>query len=196
MKRWYWVGLMIGAITATAAAADTTSTAPPAAAGEAVAPSTQTAPPAVKPAAKPATKTAAAPVTKVKMRMRHRIHAGFMEEAEVALRQDFPIGDTEYSGRILRYVPDFTMDKGKVSSRSNEPRNPAFQIVVKENGAPHDTSWAFLNFPPHFSHKSILAFQVLRIDFSGRPSVFARSDSARAPQQMIDSPPERGGIRR
>lgn len=194
MKRIGSVVLMIGILATAAAAADSTSTAP--AGGAAVAPAPGKAPaavkPAVKPAAKPAAKAASAPVSKIKLRMRHRVHANFMEEAEVALRQDFPIGDTEYSGRVLRYVPDFTMDKGKVSSRSNEPRNPAFQIVVKENGAPHDTSWAFLNFPPHFSRKSVIAFQVLRIDFPGRPSVHAKSDSARAPGQMMDSPTGHG----
>jgi hypothetical protein len=180
MKRLGWAGWLIGTLAAAAFAADSTTTAPPAA-RPAVAPAPAKAggggAPAAAKAARAAAKTATSPVTKVKLRMRHRVHAQFMEEAEVGLRQDFPIGDTEYSGRILRYVPDFTMDKGKVSSRSNEPRNPAFQIVVKENGAPHDTSWAFMNFPPHFSRKSILAFQVMRIDFSGRPSMHAKADT-------------------
>jgi len=94
----------------------------------------------------------------------------------VRLKQEFPVGDTEMTARIIEFVPDFTIGRDrKVTSRTNEPNNPAVRIVVKDKGAPHDTSWAFLNFPPHFSARAVLAFQVLRIDFENHEPVLHKA---------------------
>lgn len=114
--------------------------------------------------------------------VRHRVIHDFAEKAEVKLKEEFKIGDGEFSARIIEFVPDFMIENKKVVSRSRAPRNPAIRIVVKENGAPHDTSWAFLNFAPHFSPKSVLAFQLLRIEFENHPPVEARRDTAAAPR--------------
>jgi hypothetical protein len=65
------------------------------------------------------------------------------------------------------------LKSGKVFSRSNEPKNPAFQIIVRQKKVVQDTSWAFLNMPPHFGMKSLLAFKVVRIDFVGAPPIVA-----------------------
>ena len=63
------------------------------------------------------------------------------------------MGDTEYTARVVEFVPDFTMDlkTRKVTSRGTEPKNPAFKIIVKKNNVPTDTTWAFFNMPPHFA---------------------------------------------
>jgi len=70
---------------------------------------------------------------------------------------------------------------GKVISRSNEPKNPAFQIIVREKKVAQDTTWAFLNLPPHFGRKSMLAFKIARIDFVGAPPILADTTHASPP---------------
>ena len=119
-----------------------------------------------------------APVTEVTLRIRHQVFADFIEDHRVTLGEEFPVGDTEYSGQIIDYVPDFAMEMKslKVISRSTEPNNPAFRIIVRQKGVPQDTTWALLNMPPHFARKSILAFRVLKIEFKGhKPVVPAES---------------------
>lgn len=113
----------------------------------------------------------------VTLGVRHRVFPDFRDQHRVRLNREFPLGDTEYSARVIRYVPDFQMDleRRRVFSLSDQPRNPAFQIVVRRNHVPHDTSWAFLKSPPHFGTRAYFAFQVLRIDFDGGPPLLADS---------------------
>jgi len=139
--------------------------------------------------AKPATAPVASHAARVKtvtLAMRHRVFKTFSDVQVVTPQKEFPVGDSDFSARVIRYVPDFAMDlkNGKVVSRSNEPKNPAFQIIVREKKVPQDTTWAFLNLPPHFGRKSMLAFKIVRIDFAGAPPVVAdttRADSPAAP---------------
>ena len=49
---------------------------------------------------------------------------------------------------------------------------------MRENGVPRDTTWAFLNMPPHFAARSLLAFKILRIDFADRPPLLPDTSSA------------------
>jgi hypothetical protein len=114
--------------------------------------------------------------------VRHRVFHEFYDVQKVKLHQDFPLGDSEYSARVIQYLPDFQMDleHHKFFTLSDQPRNPAFRVVVKKGKAPHDTSWAFLKSPPHFSAKSYFSFQVLRIDFVGQPPLVADTTAAPA----------------
>lgn len=133
--------------------------------------------------AKPATAPVAshgAPVKSVTLAMRHRVFKTFSDVQAVSLNKEFLVGDSDFSARVVRYVPDFAMDlkSGKVVSRSKEPKNPAFQIIVKEKKVAQDTTWAFLNMPPHFGRKSMLAFKIVRIDFVGAPPVVADTTTA------------------
>jgi hypothetical protein len=162
MKRGIWIGLLIGVA------------AVPAAHGQ----------------AKPPARAGAPKFESVTLGVRHRVFHDFRDLHQVRMNREFPLGDTEYSARVIRYVPDFQMDveKRRVYSLSDQPRNPAFQIVVRKNRAPHDTSWAFLKSPPHFGPRGYFAFQVLRIDFAGAPPLVADSTLA-AP--AMGTPPHR-----
>ncbi len=119
----------------------------------------------------------------VTLGIRHRAFPDFCDVQRVKLNREFIIGDSEYSARVIQYVPDFQMDleHHRIFSLTNQPRNPALRIVVSRNRAPHDTSWAFLKSPPHFGARSYFAFQVLRIDFVGRPPLLADSSLAAPP---------------
>ena len=116
-------------------------------------------------------------VKAVTLGVRHRVFHDFAEVDEAPLRKPFAIGDTPYSATITDFLPDFVIDVAtrSITSRSNEPRNPAVRIIVREDGLPRDTTWAFLNMPPHFAARSLLAFKILRIDFTDRPPLAADS---------------------
>lgn len=113
----------------------------------------------------------------------HRVFHEFRDEQRVKLNQEFVIGDTEFTGRVVRYVPDFAMDlqAHKVFSRTEYPNNPAFQIIVRKNKVPQDTTWALLHMPPHFARASLLAFQAVRIDFRDRPPLYPDTTAASTP---------------
>lgn len=138
-----------------------------------------------------ASATAAAPgrapqIKSVVLAARHRVFPDFLEVDSVLVKQEYRVGDTPYSAQVVEFVPDFAMDlkTRKVFSRSPEPRNPAFRIIVREKGVPQDTTWAFINMPPHFGRKSLLAFFIVRIDFKDRPSMWADDSLAtRVPHQ-------------
>ena len=144
--------------------------------------------------AKPATAPVAshaAPVKTVTLAIRHRIFKNFSDVQTVTLQKEFPVGDSDFSARVIRYVPDFAMElkTGKVISRSNEPKNPAFQIIVREKKVPQDTTWAFLNLPPHFGRKSMLAFKIVRIDLVGASPVVADTTRVEKPAAQTGTKP-------
>lgn len=107
--------------------------------------------------------------------IRHRVFHDFRDRQRVRLNQNFILGDTEFSARIVQYVPDFQMDleRHRIFSLSPQPNNPAFKIIVRKNRTPQDTTWAFLNNPPHFGARSYFAFQVVQMDFVDHAPLFA-----------------------
>ncbi len=120
-------------------------------------------------------------VKSVTLGMGHRVFTDFYDEATVRLNEEFRVGDTEYTAKLTEFVPDFTMDMTtrRISSRSNAPNNPAFHVFVRKKGAPDDTTWAFLNMPPHYGRKSMLAFRILKIEFENHEPIVAKRDSSR-----------------
>jgi hypothetical protein len=144
------------------------------------------APPAKAPTtAQPTPGVVAPPAAKLRLRtvdlhIFHRVFPDFHDHVDAALNKEFRIGDTEYTGTVIRFVPDFTMDlkTGKISSRSQEPKNPAFRLVVKKNGVPQDSSWAFLNMAPHFGQRSLIAFLAVRATFENHGPVASRDTLA------------------
>ena len=131
-------------------------------------------PPASPPAAKLRLKT-------VDLHIFHRVFPDFHDRVDASLNKEFRIGDTEYTGTVIRFVPDFMMDlkTGNVTTRSQEPKNPAFRLVVRKNGVPQDTSWAFLNMAPHFGQRSLIAFLAVRATFENHEPVASRDSLAR-----------------
>ncbi len=109
----------------------------------------------------------------VTLLIRHRVFHDFEDEQTVKLRQDFILGDTDYHAKVVEYVPDFSMDlkSHKVVTKSPDPNNPAFRIIVYQGKVPQDTTWALINMPPHFARKSYFAFRVMRVDFIGHAPV-------------------------
>jgi hypothetical protein len=109
-----------------------------------------------------------------------RVFASFHDRVQALPNKEFRVGDTEYSARVVQFVPDFTLNLKirQVASRSGEPKNPAFRIVVSKGGTPQDTLWAFFNMPPHFGSHEVLAFVATRIEFTNRPPLASRDSIA------------------
>jgi len=136
----------------------------------------------------PADLSKARKVKQLTLMIRHRVFHDFGEQVVTRLGEPFPIGDTEYSATVDQYVPDFAMDikTGRVISRTAEENNPAVRIVVKEKGVLQDTTWALLDMPPHFGRKSMLSFQMSKIEYtSGKPLV---AKQAPAPAKQAAAP--------
>jgi hypothetical protein len=130
------------------------------------------------PAARPAP-GAALRVSKLSFTIGHRVFTEFRDQVSVKLHESFRAGDSEYSAKAVEFQPDFTMDlkSRKVTSRSSEPRNPAVRVIVWKNGVPQDTSWAFLNMPPHYARNSMLAFRLTHVEFENHAAIDAPKDS-------------------
>jgi hypothetical protein len=133
----------------------------------------------------------------VTFRIRHRVFHEFRDVQTVKMNQDFLLGDTEFSARLVQYVPDFQMilPSRKVLSLSDQPRNPAFRVIVRKNKVPQDTTWAFLKSPPHFGARSYFAFQVLRIDFVDREPIVADTAAAPSPGMPHTAPAPRDSVK-
>ena len=119
-------------------------------------------------------------VRAVTLHIFHRVFANFHDRVDAHMHREFRIGDTDYTATVVRFVPDFAMElkTGKVTSRSSEPKNPAFQIIVKKNGVPQDTTWAFLDMPPHFARQSLVAFLATQVSFDNHAAVASRDSLA------------------
>ena len=130
-------------------------------------------------------------VKAVTVLMGHRIYPDFRDLQTVPLNKDFQVGETEFTARVVQFVPDFAIDgrTHKVVSRSNVPRNPACRIIVRERGVPKDTSWAFVNFPPHLSRKALISFRVVQVDFFNGPSISAVPDTTSGPDTTASGKP-------
>lgn len=139
-------------------------------------------PPAGKPAAAaPAAAAAGAPRLKdVTLHIFNRVFPSFHDKVSATPRKEFRVGDTDYTARVVEFVPDFTMDikTKKVTSRGPEPKNPAFKIIVKKGNVATDTTWAFFNMPPHFARTSMLAFVATEITFTNRPALVSQDSLA------------------
>jgi len=145
----------------------------------------------VTPAAAPATPATAppagiAPVTDATLVFvidtGSRIYPDWKEERRVHIGEPFALGDTQNQAVVEALYPHFMIVDGKPVSLSDSLLNPAIRVVVRRDSAVIDSTWAFLNFPPHFSPKSFFTFQLKDIQgWTGpRAAAAAAPDAAAA----------------
>jgi hypothetical protein len=117
-----------------------------------------------------------------------RLYPDWKEEHRVHMGEPFMLGDTHNQAVVRTLFPDFRIIDGKVISASDSLKNPAIHVFVRGDSAMADSSWAFLNFPPHFSPKSFFTFQLKEIQGwtgpgAAAPSVaVAKSTPTRKPE--------------
>ncbi len=72
---------------------------------------------------------------------------GKTNEYVVDLKSDFLIPDAGLKIRVQRFLPEFSMSSGEITSLSNEPRNPAAQVVISKDDKVIFESWLFKLYP-------------------------------------------------
>ena len=124
------------------------------------------------------------------------LYPNWKEEQRLHLDQLFYLGDSEFTARIRRFVPDFRIgEKGEILSVSSQLNNPAVQVVIYHDSTATDSTWAFLNFPPHYSARSFFTFQLKEIA-GYRPAAQAPAPHGKPGAQEAASPQKpQGGAR-
>lgn len=103
------------------------------------------------------------PLEAVVVRINHRIYPQFDEVQRVAPGERFQIGDTDFTARIIDFVPDFAIDPEtkEIFTRTELLRNPAIKIEVFDDDTKVEELWAFRGEgAPHFSRESMLLFRI------------------------------------
>jgi len=75
-------------------------------------------------------------------------------EYDVEIGKSFPVPNSDLVVTVENFLPDFTMDGNVRTSKSDEPKNPAAQVVITENGKEIYKNWLFmvLQSPHAFQH--------------------------------------------
>ncbi len=86
------------------------------------------------------------------------------QEKKVVIKigETYNIPDSKLSIRILHFLPDFSMDNFGMTSKTNEPKNPAVDYEVKEDGKKVFSGWLFNKFPDvhGFNHERFAFYLV------------------------------------
>jgi len=112
-----------------------------------------------------------------------RLYPDWHETVRVTVFEPFYLADTDLSARVERFVPDFRISEtGRILSQTDQLENPAVHVVVFGDSATSDSTWAFLNFPPHFSPESFFTFRLKQIEgyvpaAAGRDPAIKREDA-------------------
>ena len=124
-------------------------------------------------------------------------------ELPVELDKELMVGETGYSVRVLRYVPDFVMDieTKEVVTRSSRPNNPAMQIEVKGPDNEVNTSWVFAAFPEMGHHLGAEAHLDFRYqwkprkpkDYTSRVTVIQGGKEVKSQDIRVNFPLKFGG---
>ena len=92
-----------------------------------------------------------------------RLYPEWKEEHRVHIGERFALGDTPNQAVVEVLYPHFMIVDGKPVSLSDSLLNPAIRVLVRRDSVVVDSTWAFLNFPPHFSPKSFFTFRLTDI---------------------------------
>ena len=89
------------------------------------------------------------------------------KEYRVEVGKSFTLPDGGPQVTVNRVVPDFALGQNNmVFSRSDQPNNPAAELLLSEGNAPPKRLWVFRNFPDFHGSKE-LAYQFMFRGFKG-----------------------------
>lgn len=69
------------------------------------------------------------------------------ELVTIKIGDTYKIPNSSMSIRVLHFLPDFEMNSFGMTTKSNNPDNPAVNFEVSENGKKIYTGWLFSKFP-------------------------------------------------
>lgn len=104
-----------------------------------------------------------------------RLYPAYAETTSVSPGVSFPVGDGDFSARVIQYLPDFEFDTtGHARSRSDQPNNPAVRLEVLKGKSRKYFAWAFLRQgTPHFRAREDLAFSLQSLSLADGAKVTA-----------------------
>jgi hypothetical protein len=70
-----------------------------------------------------------------------------IKEVTISLNSEYSIPDSNLKIKVGDFLPDFRMEGTIITSASNEPKNPAIQLTVLENGKEIFKGWLYSKFP-------------------------------------------------
>ncbi|MFZ3208064.1 MAG: DUF2155 domain-containing protein [Geobacteraceae bacterium] len=75
---------------------------------------------------------------------------------DIPINKEFSIPNSNLSIRVENFLPHFLMDGTTLTSQSNEPKNPAAQVLIMEGGKEVFNGWLFMLYPTThaFQHPS------------------------------------------
>jgi cytochrome c biogenesis protein len=75
------------------------------------------------------------------------------------------LDDSGTKVELADFVPDFVLEGDQLSTRSNEPNNPAVRLVVSQAGGSATSVWFFPKFPQmNFPSEAGIAFQLRDVE--------------------------------
>lgn len=76
------------------------------------------------------------------------------KEHRVNIGEKFKVPGSDITVMVKEFFPSFVMQGSNITSASNEPNNPAAQVVVAEGGSEIFNGWLFAKYPTThaFSH--------------------------------------------
>ena len=78
--------------------------------------------------------------------------------------EQIPLGDTGYRVELGDFVPDYVMQGNQLSTRSNEPNNPAVRVQLSDAGGKTSSAWFFPKAPQmNFADDSGVAFKLQNV---------------------------------
>ncbi len=72
---------------------------------------------------------------------------GSKKDIVASLGNELSIEGTSLKVKVGEFLPEFTMAGGEITSRSNEPKQPAVRIEIYEQGKLLHKGWIFANLP-------------------------------------------------
>ncbi len=73
--------------------------------------------------------------------------SGSKKDIIAPLGNELNIDGTSLKVKVGEFLPEFTMASGEITSRSNEPKQPAVRIEIYEQGRLLHKGWIFANLP-------------------------------------------------
>lgn len=109
-------------------------------------------PPAHPPMQTSAPKTVAVPTEvqgmweSVVLHIEDKTHQTSLDQT-IPLHTDYQIPDSELTVQVGDFLPQFSMGESRITSLSNEAKNPALKIIVLKKGEEVFNGWLFERFP-------------------------------------------------
>ena len=72
---------------------------------------------------------------------------GEIKDVTITLNSDYTIPDSNIKIAIGDFLPDFRMTGTTITSNTNEPNNPAIQVIITEADAEIFSGWLYARFP-------------------------------------------------